>query len=295
MKRNTKLALALFSLAITLMMFGAGASALGSSQNPQSGSLGLEATIPSAPPSTAASIGIPSNGQSFTSIPITVGGLCPSNLLIKVDSNNVFVGSTICTNGSYSLKVDLFNGSNTLNAQDFDSLGQGGPLSNNVNVTFVSGQYTQPGSQVVVTSNYDELGANPGQQLSWPITIGGGVPPYAISVDWGDGPPVLQSSALGGKVDINHTYAASGIYTITVTVSDSKGSTGFLQLVGVANGKVTTGTTTSSGNGSSANKTNTSKSTSIPWWVFAIIAGALVPTFWLGSRHGRAVLARKYQ
>ena len=30
--------------------------ALGSSQNPQSGSLGLEATIPSAPPSTAATI-----------------------------------------------------------------------------------------------------------------------------------------------------------------------------------------------------------------------------------------------
>src|ERR1039458_1665129 len=103
---------------------------------PGSGSIGLQGTISTAPPTRGATIAIPSNGAVFTAVPITVSGLCPSNLLVKIFSNNIFVGSTVCSNGSYSLQVDLFGGRNGLVARVYDSLGQAGPDSNTVTVTF---------------------------------------------------------------------------------------------------------------------------------------------------------------
>ncbi|MGH7234219.1 MAG: hypothetical protein ACREF7_02125 [Candidatus Saccharimonadales bacterium] len=273
-----------------LLWFSPAVYALGSQQNPQSGSLGLEATIPSSPPSTAATIAIPSSGQSFSSIPITISGLCPSNLLIKIIDNNVFVGSTVCSSGSYSLKVDLFNASNDLYAQDFDALGQGGPDSNSVSVTFNSGQYSTPGSQVTVTSSYAEQGVNPGQQLVWPIEISGGTPPYAISTTWGDGlSPTLQSSAYSGNINISHTFSTSGIYEVNETVTDNNGSTGFLSLVAVANGQLSATKSTNSTTPTSAT------SSTLPWWIFLLVGVAAVPAFWLGLRHGRSVISRKFE
>ena len=271
------------------------AAALGSRQNPQSGSLGLQATIPSLPPSTAATITTPLNGQSFTSLPIVISGLCSGNLLIKAFSNNIFIGSSLCVNGSYSLKTDLFNGLNNLYVQDYDSLGQGGPLSNKVSVNFNGGQNATVGSQVTITSSYAEKGANPGQQLVWPVTISGGTPPYAISTDWGDGQaPKLQTASLSGSVNLTHIYSTAGTYTVTVTVSDSKGSTAFLQLVGVANGQVAS---YKQPKPNIANSNYTNRVTHSPvllWALFGIIA-ALGPAFWLGVRHGRAVLLKKYK
>ena len=282
---------AIFVLALALLGLSSSVSALGSSQNPQSGSLGLEATIPTAPPTTPATITVPSSGQSFSTIPITIGGLCPSNLLIKIFDNNVFVGSTVCSSGSYSLKIGLFNATNSIYAQDFDALGQSGPQSNTISATFNSGQYSAPGSQVIVTSSYAEQGANPGQQLIWPITIGGGTPPYAISTTWGDGlSPSLKSSAFSGAINISHTYSTSGIYFVDVTATDNNGATAFLSLVAIANGQLAPSHTTNTAAPQSKNS-----STTIPWWTFLIIAVALLPTFWLGSRHGRSVLARKLE
>lgn len=269
--------------------------ALGSSQSPQNGSLGLQATIPSAPPSTAAIIELPTNNQTFTSIPITVSGLCKSNLLIKIFSNNIFIGSSLCANGSYSLKTDLFNGLNNIYAQDFDSLGQGGPLSNKISVFFNGGQTALIGSQVALTSSYAELGANPGQQLTWPIVINGGTPPYAISTDWGDGQsPLLQTASLSGVINLKHTYSTAGTYTITVTVSDSKGSTAFLQLVGVANGQLASANISKS-KLNNKNSSNSAVHSPILLWALALVLITLGPAFWLGSKHGRSVLLKKYK
>ena len=277
--------------AVSLLGLSSSVSAIGSSQNPQSGSLGLEATIPTAPPTMPATITVPSSGQTFSTIPITVGGLCPSNLLIKIFDNNVFVGSTVCSGGSYSLKISLFNATNSIYAQDFDALGQSGPQSNTISATFNSGQYSAPGSQVIVSSSYAEQGANPGQQLVWPIKIGGGTPPYAISTTWGDGSsPSLKSSAFSGTINISHTYSTAGIYFVDVTTTDNNGSTTFLPLVAVANGQLAPSHTTNTTAPQSKNSSAT-----ISWWTFLLIAVALLPTFWLGSRHGRSVLARKLE
>ena len=242
------------------------------------GSVGLETTISSAPPSRAATITTPANGTVFTSVPIQLSGLCQSGLLVKAFDNNVFVGSTVCQNGSYQLQIDLFSGRNDLVVRVYDALDQAGPDSNVVTVTFNDAQFVTFGSRVSLTSDYARRGANPGDELTWPITINGGTAPYALSVDWGDGKPTdLQSVQFADTVTLKHVYGSAGTYAVIVKVTDSKGTSAFLQLVGVANGAI---------QASSSGKTPTTLvKTDVVWWPVLTVIPLLLVTFWLGRRH----------
>ncbi len=271
------------------------ASALGSQQNPQSTSFGLEGRISSPPPTQAATISTPTNGQVFTSTPITVAGLCKSGLLVKVFSNNVFVGATVCVNGSYTLKVDLFSGQNDLVVRVYDTLDQAGPDSNSVSVRFDDAKYAQIGSRVNLSSIYARRGANPGVQLDWPIIVSGGTGPFALTVDWGDGSDQsLVSQEFGGPLTIHHTYAAAGVYQVVVKATDKNASTAFLQLVGVANGEATTQIAGNTGNVISQEGDNGFLQRYWPW-LFAMIIALMLIAFWLGSRHELFVVRRRIE
>lgn len=299
-RHSRQLFLGVLLLAIMLAPFKV-AQGLGSQQNPQSGSVGLEGAVKSPPPTQAATIAVPGNGQTVKSTPITVSGLCKSGLLVKIFSNNIFVGAANCANGSYSLAIDLFSGRNDLVARVFDSLDQAGPDSNVVSVTFDDAQFVQFGTRVSLTSSFAQLGADPGKELDWPILLSGGIGPYAITVDWGDGTaPSLQSVAFAGPLTIKHVYNSAGIYKVVVKATDANGTAAFLQLVGVANGKVTQGTsgapgTTGAGSGTGTGTgLNTSKS-SILWWPMLLLLPLIASAFWLGRRHELFTIRRQLE
>lgn len=245
---------------------------------PGSGSVGLEGTISSPPPTQGATITTPSNGAVFTSVPITVSGLCPKNLLVKIFANNVFVGSTTCSSGSYSLQVDLFSGRNDLVARVYDALDQAGPDSNTVSVTFNDAQFAEFGSRVSLSSVYAERGAPPGQELDWPVLLNGGTGPYALSVDWGDGSPTdLLSVSAAGTIPLKHTYKVAGLYKVIVKATDKNGTTAFLQLVAQATGAIQSNTTKSNN--------NTTTITKIIWWPLLAMLPLIFAAFWIGRRH----------
>src|SRR5581483_10168178 len=93
---------------LAAMAWSAGGRVLAATQ--QSGAAGISGTVAAPPPSQGATIEIPKNGQNFSTIPITVSGLCPNNTLVEIYKNNVFGGAANCQNGSLSLQVDLLNG-----------------------------------------------------------------------------------------------------------------------------------------------------------------------------------------
>jgi hypothetical protein len=264
-------------------------------QNPQSGAVGVQGTIPSPPPTVGATISLPRDGQSFTDLPVTVSGICPKGLLVKLFKNNIFAGSQQCDNGSFSLQIDLFVGTNELIARVYDALDQAGPDSNKVTVSFAD-NHQGAGPRVTLTSDYAKRGANPGQKLTWPIILSGGTGPYAISVDWGDGKaPDLKSVQFPGTFNIEHTYDASGVYNIIVKATDKDGISAFLQLVGVANGAL--GQDNGSGSAStdkdsSAAKTPTAK---IVWQPAALSIPFILSTFWLGKRYELRMLKKKIE
>jgi hypothetical protein len=242
----------------------------------QSGSVGISGTIPSPPPARGATISLPSSGAVFTDVPITVSGICPSGLLIKIFANNIFVGSADCASGSYSLQIDLFNGQNDLVARDYDALDQAGPDSNTANVTFNDAQFLQYGTRVSLSSTYAERGALPGTELDWPVLLSGGTGPYALSVDWGDGSSAdLLSIADTGTVTLKHTYKVAGVYKVIVKATDKNGGTAFLQLTGQATGAI------------QANKggANVIIVRQIPWWPALVTLPFIFVSFWIGRRH----------
>lgn len=261
-------------------------------QNPQSGSVGVQGTIPSPPPTQGATISLPRDGQSFTDLPVTVSGICPKGLLVKLFKNNIFTGSQQCDSGSFSIQIDLFTGTNELVARVYDALDQSGPESNKVTVTFVDNrQGASP--RVTLTSDFAKRGANPGQKLTWPIILSGGTGPYAISVDWGDGKaPDLKSVENPGTFEIDHVYAASGVYNIIIKATDKNGVSGFLQLVGVANGALAQDSAQAQKEENADTKAPSAK---IVWQPAALSIPFILSTFWLGKRYELHMLKKKIE
>lgn len=248
---------------------------------PIPGSYGLAATKTQDPPTTAATITTPGNGASFGSSPITVSGICVTDLLVQVYNNGVMVGSVICTNGSFSLQASLFAGTNEFSAIMYDDLEQPGPTSNIVTVNYTDSNITAFGQQITLTSSFGRRAAPAGTELTWPLQLTGGTGPYAFSIDWGDGSTAeLKSQSVAGVVTIAHVYKRAGIYQVNIRVTDANGVSAFLQVTAVSSGKVegAAGAGGTDGSGSGTPRTEV-------LWVPAAVGMALLPpAFWLGRR-----------
>jgi hypothetical protein len=246
--------------------------------SPKPGSIGLEATKTQPPPTQGATITTPGNGASFTSSPITVNGICPTDLLVQLYNNGVMVGSVMCKGGSFSLQVSLFAGTNDLTATVYDDLEQAGPTSSVTTVTYTDTRFSAFGTSITLTSSYGRRSTAAGTVLGWPLQLSGGTGPYAFSTDWGDGAaPELKSQSLAGVVTLTHAYKKAGIYQVNIKVTDVNGVSAFLQVIAVSNGKVDG--VSSAANGSTSASDAPVKVLWIPAAVSLIL---LVPAFWLG-------------
>ena len=259
--------------------------------DPMPGSFGLEATKPQAPPTKGATITTPRGGTSFSKSPITVNGTCPTGLLVEIYNNGVMVGSAMCKKGSFSLQVSLFRGTNELSARVYDDLGQEGPVSKTVKVTYSNPKFEAFGDLITLTSNYGRRAAKPGANLSWPLQLSGGKGPYAFSIDWGDGSqPQLLSRATSGTLSINHVYKNAGIYQVNIKVTDTNGVTAFLQVIAVASGKVTT-----TPESTTDDNVCVDGGMKILWIPAALTVLMLIPAYWLGRRSQLVSLRKKME
>jgi len=256
----------------------------------ESGSVGIEGRISAPPPTQAATITFPTNGSVIGDGQVTVTGLCPAGVIVKVFKNNVFAGASPCVNGSYSVLIDLFGGTNQLVAKVFDDLDQQGPDSNVTTVTYPISQF-EATQRVTLTSTFAKKGANPGSTLTWPIILSGGSGPYAITVDWGDGKtPDVISQEFAGTFNIEHIYDSPGVYTIIVRAADKNGSVAFLQLIGIANGQLT------DDQGDPNTQGDLTKTKRIILWqpVLATIP-LIAAAFYLGRKHELQVLRKRLE
>ena len=253
----------------------------------QSGSTGVQGKVPAPPPSPAPTINVPGNGQSFSSLPITVSGFCVSDTTVEIYKNNVFAGSTPCQGNSYRLQIDLFDGRNDLVAKEFDNLDQYGPDSATVTVNF-SSPAPSIGPRITLTSEFSKRGANPGSILNYPVSLSGGSGPYAISVDWGDkSKPDLISQQIGGVLNLQHTYAQSGVYNILVRATDANGNAAFLQVVGIGNGPI------QKSGSNSAGGIITSEKTKLIWWPIIVLFVLMIIAFYVGQRQQLEAIRRR--
>jgi hypothetical protein len=294
--RHTSYAVLVFVLLVAgvlLVGMSLAAEAAPPAVNPQSGSVGLTGTVRGPAPSTAATILLPRNGSRTSSIPITVSGTCPAGTFVTIDKNGAFGGDTTCQDdGTFSLLVDLFDGANTLVARVSDALGQYGPDSAGVSVFYDAPSLNLPGGvaskQLFLQASTTVVAGDPGQPIVRSVTIVGGVGPYAVSWDWGDGGTSLVSQASEGEVKSSHVYERPGNYRVVVRVTDSSGNSAYMEMVTIVNGPVEA-YGSNKGNGLGSLPGNL-----LAAWPLYLLALVMVIFFWLGERRELHKLRRRH-
>lgn len=251
----------------------------------------VTAVVPGPRPTRPAVITSPTNGQSFTTNPVNVSGTCPSKSLVKIFTNGILVGSVICgPGGTFSVPVDLVIGHNDLTALPFNTLDQEGPTSPTVSVTLneAAGVFGFSSELLLQSENYYR-GTQPGQQITWPIDIVGGLAPYAVSIDWGDGTTDLITRLAPGPFTVTHTYTKIGTgylgsFPLIIRATDSVGHTAYLQLTTIVNSAVAASST-----GSAAAPLNKL----LIIWPIWIVLLLMIISFWLGERREKRIMERR--
>ena len=261
------------------------------SPGPESGSIGISGTIPKVPPKVAATINVPSPQKHFSVSPITVSGTCPAKTLVEIYKNDIFAGSTPCDdNGTYSIEIDLLFGQNTLIAKVYDVLNQAGPDSNSVTVFYdvlpaqsaALSPFNFGDKQLLLNTDAVYRGVFPDQMLNVPISIIGGVSPFALNVEWGDGTHKVIPRGDNLVFNAAHAFKKPGTYKINLEATDSHNNVAFLDVAAIVNGQPAVIA------GSGTTKSHMNKF--LVLWPMYASATTVVFSFWLGERREKRVL-----
>jgi hypothetical protein len=219
----------------------------------QSGQVNVSSQVAGAPPSAPASITEPTNGSRYTTDVIDVAGTCIAYVTVEIYSNNIFVGSAPClAGGTFSLQIQLVPDANVLIAKQRDSLDQYSPDSSAVTVYFdrstVTSTPTTPqliDSQSNTQADLFRLstdvvyrGGQTNKSTLITIEIRGGLTPYAIGIDWGDGVYELVSRSEAGVFGQGHIYSKPGQYVIKIQGKDKAGNSAYIQTYALVSGEV---------------------------------------------------------
>lgn len=285
-EHTSYLPLAILVLAVGVVLIICSVSGqVNASPGPSSGSVGLTGTVPKAAPTVAATITNPHDQQHFGTTPITVSGTCSQNTLVEIYKNDIFAGSTPCSDkGTYSLQIDLLIGKNVLVARVYDVLNQAGPDSTPVTVyydavapsTAAMNLLNFSNSQLLLNADAVFRGAFPNQPLNIPVSIIGGSSPYAVNVQWGDSGNSVIARNDNQTFNATHTYHKPGTYQITLQASDSQGRVAFLMIAAVVNGQPSV-TAVASVSKPPSNKL-------LVLWPLYTATIATVVSFWLGEQ-----------
>lgn len=265
---------------------------------PASGSVGLTGIMPAVPPKVAATIDVPNDQQRFNFSPIKVSGTCPVGTIVEIFKNNIFAGSTQCNSGgTYSLDVDLLYSQNILTAQVFDELNQAGPISKPVTVFYDASLPLAAnlaflnfgGGQLLLISDAVYRGSFPNDTMSVPLSILGGVAPFAVNIQWGDSSNKVIPRSDNSVFNATHVYKKPGIYKITFQATDAQQQSAFLSVAAIINGQPAG--LSSTGN-STSSKTEVTNKLLVLWPLYAIIV-TMVISFWVGEKHEKHVLSKK--
>jgi hypothetical protein len=257
---------------------------------PQEGSVGLTGTVPKPAPKVAATILSPNRQQHFSTSPVTVSGTCPAGTLVEIYKNDIFAGSSPCDDkGSFSLEIDLLIGQNVLIARVYDVLNQTGPDSNSVTVFYDAlpsqaaslSSLNFGGTQLLLNTDAVYRGVFPDQMLNIPINIIGGIPPYAVNVEWGDSSNKVVPRNDNLTFNAGHVFKKPGTYKIGLQASDAQGRVAFLNVAAIVNGQPSAVAAT-------ALKGPVNKL--LVLWPVYVSAITLVFSFWLGERREKRIL-----
>jgi len=300
-EHTSYLPLIILLLFTSFVLVATDAQAQTGSPPPQAESVGLTGSVPGPPPSSAAVITNPTNGQRFDQSPVTVSGTCPPNVLVEILKSNVFGGSTFCSaEGTFEISVDLLLERNDLIARVYNELNQPGPNSNTVTVFYdlvpPQSSSLQPfefnSNRLILSTDLVFRGVFANEKLSVPIEIIGGTPPYAVEIEWGDGNSQIVPRDNNQPFTAIHTYQRPGTFQITLKATDAEGRVAFLIVAAVINGQPPE-LGGEDGDRELSLEERLAQQLDVMWPLTAATTTTVI-SFWLGERREKKLLEKKY-
>lgn len=315
----------------TIMIFMAvGVLIAGYTYKAVAASFSVTAVVSAPALTSGAYIDYPSDGQTITTSPIVVQGTCPDNSYINLYDNSLFAGVAWCSpDNTFSITTDLYSGQNSLQAQDFNVTDQAGPSTPVVTVNYVepttssgsetsspstpatgsgsnasspkssSSSSTNTAPTLLISAAYHYQTFTTQSAFTWSLSLKGGIPPYVIVVNWGDGTSTTYRYKTDPDFNIRHTYAKPGYYVIIVKATDSSGYSRIIQLAALIMKPGSPGIFLPGGiTGSGCSKLSCTSQQSnsfinllhhiktwiwITWSSYAVVLLMLI-SFWLGQR-----------
>ena len=280
----------------------------------------ISATVEAPELTDPAVISKPSDSTVFSSTPITVSGSCPDNSYVILYRNGQFSGVDVCIANLFQIQTDLFNGNNQLMAQDYNTTDEAGPQGASIIVTYnapttsttssssststtssnssipISSTSSQSVLPLLANSQFQYQATQVGQQFSWNISINGGVLPYTLTVQWGDGSQSVLTLKTDPTFVITHIYKNAGNYVINIKVRDFSSRITVLQLVAIIHSSLKGPAYITSTVPPASTTPSLLKPIRhylwIAWPSYAVVV-ALVFSFWLGERQEIHILTHR--
>lgn len=210
----------------------------------------VSATVPAEMPSGNAVITSPKDGDTMLSRDITVSGTCPvisPAIIVAIYRNDVMAGSAVCTSGgTFSVLIRLAYGANTLVPRIVTITGEQGASGPAVTVKLpapLSPSKPQPSQSIpglngigmplrIAPTDIFAL-INADGSTVWRSSFIGGVVPYNVRINWGDGNTDTYTIHDGSEQSFSHKYASIKMHDITIVATDKANTTEVMHIAGI--------------------------------------------------------------
>lgn len=215
----------------------------------------VTATVPAPIPTGAPAFTAPDDNTVTDKPSIDFEGTCPiitPAVIIALYDGTTLLGSGLCQNdGTFVVTASITSGAHTIVATVVTITGDTGESSDPLHVTYtpplVPVNPTNPSSPQNPTTPRPTTGTNvPTNDTIAPLDIisekpfvtfrsdlkaewrgrfAGGVPPYTVTIHWGDGKNNTYKVSGNDLQIFTHRYSQNRLYTFSITVQDSSGLT----------------------------------------------------------------------
>ncbi|MFZ2544851.1 MAG: hypothetical protein WAW80_02655 [Candidatus Saccharimonadales bacterium] len=193
----------------------------------------VTAVVPAVMPDGAPVITSPKDNSSINSGQVQITGTCPTSqplVIIAIYDNDVLAGSGQCmADGTFSVSITLYVGNNTIVAIMHTMTGQIGAKSTIININRVSSIHQSFGIplRIIGSDVFLQISADGG--VVWRGQVVGGVAPYALKIDWGDGTTDSYEITDQAEQMFPHTYKDRQFYKVIISVVDANGDAQSIQ------------------------------------------------------------------
>lgn len=214
-------------------------------------SYNVNAIVPAPLSTEPAVITNPSDSTVVRQPNVRFSGSCPvinPPLIVVLYDGSSIVGSQYCaTDGTFSILVGLTPGHHSIVPQIMNFTGQMGTAGKAVLITYIApiasdASPAVPASQAVTPKPAGDnslkiiTGApfiiyGPAKDAIWKGRIGGGAPPYGLTISWGDGTINKRTALSTGGLELRHHYNHSLIYQVRIDVYDAAGNVQGISLI----------------------------------------------------------------